>query len=305
MAIWNTPLSQCLRVIPVVLVIALGGCGDSNDDGAGPFSTPLDNGDDGAVPTLPGLIPAETEIDNRVTGSIGDGPIVGARVRIFDKSVALLQESINDSADYDIRIKTKARNYPLSIVADQGTDLVSGRAPDFELLTVISAPANRSVSNLNPFSTLIFKSAARNGGISNANVNSARQAVLTNYGFGLDTAVFADPVSTVVTDSNIAQIVKSSEMLGEMIRRTRDALMATGVVLSGDDVMRALAADLTDGFIDGKGAAGSSPQLAAVANVASAAVLIEGMSNQLQVYGVNATAAMLYTSYSPLPRQRR
>jgi len=272
-------------------VIALGGCGDSNDDGAGPFNATLTL-NKGAAPNLPGLLSPDAVIDNRVTGSIGDGPIVGARVRVFDKSLALLQESVNNSADYDIRIKTKARNYPLSIVADQGTDLVSGRAPDFALLTVIDKPATRSVGNINPFSTLIFKSALRNGGISKANLDTARQALLAYYAFGLDTAVFADPVSTVVTDSNIAQIVKSSEMLGEMIRRTRDALTATGVVINGDDVMQSLAADLTDGFIDGRGAAGSNPQLAAVANVASAAVLVEGMSNQLQVYGVNATAAM-------------
>ena len=131
MAIWNTPLSQWRRVIPLALVIALGGCGDSNDDGAGPFNAALVlNG--GAAPNLPGLLSPDAEIDNRVTGSIGDGPIVGARVRVFDKSLALLQESVNNSADYDIRIKTKARNYPLSIVADQGSDLVAFFAGVFE-----------------------------------------------------------------------------------------------------------------------------------------------------------------------------
>jgi hypothetical protein len=116
--------------------------------------------------------------------------------------------------------------------------------------------------------------------------------VVTRYGFGLDNAVLPDPIETPIDDDNIHNIVKASEALGEMIRRTRDAIAATGWDVDGDYIVSALAADLADGWIDGTGAHQSSARLAAVANVASAAVLIEAMSNQLMVYGVNATAAM-------------
>jgi hypothetical protein len=295
MATWNTPLTTRLSTLLVAFLLTVGGCGGGSDKpssfGQGTASPPPP----APTPTPPpsGSISPDTVYENVVTGSVGDGPIVGARVRVFANSGALLMESTSGAtADYELTIKTQGRNYALSIQADQGTDLVTGMAPDFKLTTAIHKPSKRSISNINPFSTLIFESARRNGGLNDTTVAAAKNAVTTRYGFGLDTARLPDPVETSITDDNIHFIVKSSETLGEMVRRTRDALIASGQNIDGDAVVTALSADLVDGWIDGLGAIESSSRIAAVANVASAAVLVEAMSNELLVYGNNSTAAM-------------
>jgi hypothetical protein len=272
--------------VAVAMLLALGGCGGSGSDDSTNSAPPPAGG---ANPPPGG----DTMVQSHVSGSVGDGPIVGARVRVFTNTGLLLQETESGiTADYQLTVNTYGGNFVLTIEADQGTDLVTGRAPDFKLSYAIYRPTSYTTINLNPFSTLVFQVARMNGGLNDSTVGAARQAVLTRYGFGLDSAVLPDPIETPIGNDNILYLVKASETLGEMIRRTRDAMAATGSNVDGDYIVSALAADLTDGWIDGKGAHQSSARLAAVANVASAAVLIEAMSNQLMVYGVNATAAM-------------
>jgi hypothetical protein len=229
----------------------------------------------------------------RVVGSVGDGPIVNARLRVFSNSGQLLMEARSSStADYDLNVRTAGRNFPLTIVADEGTDLVTNAAPDFSLVSVVMKPGNGQIANLTPYSTLIVKAAQKAGGITDTSIAHATEAVIHRYGFGLDTNLAAGPIFTPMDDSNVHVIVKASETLGEMVRRTRDALITSGANVDGNAVVEALAADLTDGWIDGKGAKGHDPRIAAVANVASAAVMLEAMANRLHVYKRDATGAM-------------
>ena len=271
----------CLTAFMVGLLLTVGGCSGGDGGSGSPYSgsnPPPDQGD--------------VVVENQISGSVGDGPVVGARVLVHGKSGVLLSESTSSqTADYNVVVKTQGKNYPVTVTADRGTDLVTGRAPDFHLETAIIRPSTRSIGNLNPFTTLIF-GAAQHNGLSETTVAVARNTVVQRYGFGLDPALIADPMTTPITGSNVHAIVKSSETLGEMIRRTRDALYAAGSNLDGDEIVAALAADLADGWIDGSGAYGSNSRVAAIANVASAAVLVEAMSNRLNVYGVNATDAM-------------
>lgn len=277
MAIENKNSSR-LTAFSVGFLLTIGGC--TGGDG------------DGGAPPLGGSGPGDLVVENHITGSVGDGPIVGARIRVRSKSGAVLMEtSSSETADYDLVVNTQGKNYALTIEADRGTDLVTGDAPDFRLVTSIARPSVRSIGNLNPFTTLIF-GAAKHNGLSDSAVAASRAAVVERYGFGLDSALIADPATTPITDTNVHVLVKTSETLGEMIRRTRDALIASGASVDGDAVVAALSADLADGWVDGLGAFGSNSRLAAVANVASAAVLLEAMSDQLSVYGVNATVAM-------------
>jgi hypothetical protein len=228
-------------------------------------------------------------VDNHVTGSVGDGPIVGARLRVHSNSGQLLLETESSgSADYDINVKTKGRNYALTITADRGIDLVTGTPPDFRLVSTIVRPNSRTISNLNPYTTLIVGMAQKSGGISDSTVSAARDIVVSRYGFGLGNGLVADPTATPIDNSNVHVIVKTSETLGEMVRRTRDALNNG----DGDAIVNALTSDLVDGWIDGQGARGSDRRVAAVANVASGAVLVQAMANRLHVYGNNATQAM-------------
>jgi hypothetical protein len=250
-------------------------------------------GGDGAFSNPPATGGGSDIIENRVTGSVGDGPIVGANGVIRTVSGAeIMRFSSDETASYDVTIKTQGKNYALLIEAGGGTDLVTGRPPDFRLRAAIVRPSKRSITNLNPFTTLIFKSADRAGGVTDSTVAAGLAAVLGRYNFGLDAGLISDPTETPINGSNVAVMVKTSETMGEMIRRTRDALAAAGSNLDGDGIMDALAADLIDGYIDGLGAAGASPRVAATANVAAAGVLVQAFANRLHVYGVNATRDM-------------
>jgi hypothetical protein len=130
------------------------------------------------------------------------------------------------------------------------------------------------------------------GGLSDANIKYSKSIVMDKFSFGLDPAVIDNPVTKRISSKNIAQIVKSSEALGEMIRRTRDQITASGRPVSGDDVVTAIAADLADGSLDGMGAAGSDPTIAAVANVVTGQVLVEAITNTLRVNGIVATVVI-------------
>ncbi|MGB5472141.1 MAG: hypothetical protein WBQ78_01530, partial [Gammaproteobacteria bacterium] len=282
------------RWLPVlILITALGGCGGDGvvPDGVAASSatsnttSSITNISSGGSTSSTSSTPSVT-----ISGSVGDGPVTGATVTVYDKRGAVLGTVISDSAaSYRKTLQVDGRRYPLRLVASGGIDLVTGHAPDFKMVSVMQRATDRTV-NINPFSTLIVNTAERmSGGLTGANVNRARNIVLDQLGFGLDTSAVPDPVTTRVTTGNVAHIVKASEALGEMVRRTRDHIAATGKPASGSGVVSALAADLVDGFVDGLGASGTDATISAVANVVSAQVLVEAMSNSLRVEGTIAS----------------
>jgi hypothetical protein len=230
------------------------------------------------------LLASTDMVDVRAMGSVGDGPIANARIEIRSASGQLLATSKSSpTADYDVSFRTQGRHYPLRVTADQGTDLVTNITPDFALVSGIISPSVNSVINLNPYTTLVFLTAEKSGGINSTNIAAANTAVLARYGFGLDTRLVPDPLTTPMDGSNVHAIVKASETMGEMIRRTRNALnLSSTATVHGDHVVAALAADLTDGWIDGNGATGHSARIAAIANVATAAVMVQAMANRLE-----------------------
>jgi hypothetical protein len=221
-------------------------------------------------------------------GSVGDGPVTGATVQVYSNTGTLLGTQVTDSAaEFRVTVKARGNEYPLLLKVQDGVDLVTGTAPDFTLLSLLQKPFDKQ-ANINPFTTLMVKVAERlPGGLTSTNVNQARTLVLDQLGFGLNTRVVADPFTVVVDNSNAAQLVKASEALGEWVRRTRDTSGR-----NAGSVLNALAADLTDGYLDGLGATGTDARITAIANVASAQVLVETLGNHLRVGGVEATAVM-------------
>jgi hypothetical protein len=278
-------LSSRQATFVLAVVLAIGGCGGGSS-GQSPR--------DGVSPTEPGR--GDTggpRVEHQISGSVGDGPVVAAQLSVMSSSGASLAElSSSSTADYDLSVLAGGDDYPLSITAEGGTDLVTGGPPDFRLVSAVLAPESESVSNLNPFTTLIHGAARHGGKLTAKSVAKSQAAIMANYSFGLDAGAVPDPTATPIVDDNVHHIVKASEALGEMIRRTRDAMAAAGTPLDGDAIVAILSADLVDGYIDGRGAAGSDARVAAVANVAAAAVLLEAMANRLHVYGVDATRAM-------------
>jgi hypothetical protein len=236
----------------------------------------------------------DIEKDVRVSGSVGDGPLINASVTIRKKNGEELASFKSDSsASYDVALSVSERHFPLVIDVTGGTDLVTSAPPDFVLKSSVLSARDSVTANVNPFSTIAYELAKDlNGGVTRENLLAAEDIVAKSMNSGLTTLVSTGPLQTPVDGNNVSEIVKASEVLAEVIRRTRDALNAAGQGVTADDVIEALSADLIDGVIEGNGGARADARIAAVANIATAEVMLEAMSNELQVNGTDATDAM-------------
>jgi hypothetical protein len=236
----------------------------------------------------------ETLSDHELTGSVGDGPIVGATVRVLAKDGSQLAQLESDgSASYSITVRTQGKHYPLTIDARSGIDLVTNLGPDFDLLGAALEPGKKSVANVNPFSTFAFEMARdMGGGVSKNNLALAESIVSATLNSGLTTLAETGPMGTAIDTSNIAEIIKASETLGELIRRVRDLQNMHNRSASGNTVIRAVASDLTDSVIDGRGGSRVDARVSALTVVGAVPVLLESMQNELHVNGQNATDVM-------------
>ena len=237
---------------------------------------------------------AETVTDNEISGSVGDGPVVGTAMRVVASNGALLAEFESDaSANYNVTVRTKGKDYPLLVDARNGVDIVTTLAPDFVLLSAVREPGKKTVANVNPFSTLAVE-AARDlpEGLSKQGLAIAEDRVVATLGVGLATLAASGPVSTPVDAGNIAELVRASEEVGEIIRRVRDLQLAFGRPATGDSVLQAIASDSIDGVIDGRGGSRANARVAALTSIVAVQVLLESMQNELHVNGGNASAAL-------------
>ncbi len=233
-------------------------------------------------------------MESELTGSVGDGPIVNASMRVLTADGAILSEFESDaSAGYTIKIRANNNDYPLIVDAWNGTDLVTGLSPDFALRGAGVKPGSRLTANVNPYSTLAVELALDlDGGLTTGNIETA-QAIVTSAANGGMTTLLADgPMFTPIDEGNIAEIVRATESLSEIVRRTRNWQVAFGFSTNADLVMEALGSDLVDQVIDGVGGSRTSARTAALSTVVGAQVLLETVSNELHVNGSNATAAM-------------
>ena len=233
-----------------------------------------------------------TTTNVNVSGSVGDGPIIGATITVRDNADTILATQLSDAnANFNISTTAGSNAYPVSVSASGGTDVVSNELPDFTLYSISMNESENRV-NINPYSTMIYKIATKLGGIDSNNVSTAKTIVLEKLHFGLDLTLVSDPIKTTITASNVAHFIKANEVFSEMIRRARDMSNNTGASTNAEGIMDSLAADLTDGVIDGQGTTGTSQKIAAYANLASAYVMVEAINNSLKVNGVDATNAM-------------
>jgi hypothetical protein len=271
----KTPIRAAI-LITAVSILALTGCSSS---GEGDYDSAW---------------VGDINKDINVSGSVGDGPLINASVTIRKKNGEELANFRSDaSASYDVALSVSERHFPLLIDATGGTDLVTGMPPDFVLKSAVLSARDSVTANVNPFSTVAYELAKDlNGGVTRDNLLAAEDIVAKSVNSGLSTLVSTGPLKTPIDGTNVSEIVKASEVLAEIVRRTRDALNGGGQGVTADDVIESLGADLIDGVIEGNGGARADARTAAVANVATAEVILEAMSNQLHVYGIDATDAM-------------
>lgn len=239
---------------------------------------------------LAGCLPSDDNYDHNITGSVGDGPIISADISIVGADGADLATLVGSpTADFAVTIQTNDGHYPLLVSATNGIDLVTMEAPDFAMQSAVLSPGDRSVANINPFTTFAVAIARElPGGVNDANVRAALNVVSDSLNNGLDTMTGAAVMDVEVDGSNIAEVVRASEALGEIVRRTRDTLLGAGYVATGDTVVSAIASDLIDGKLDGRGGELTDSRIAAVFALAQAQVSVETMRNELRVQGSDA-----------------
>ncbi|HIE64373.1 MAG: hypothetical protein ABGX83_08965 [Nitrospira sp.] len=256
---WMKPM----YALGVITVMALSGC--SGDSLPGPGGT------------------------TTISGSAGDGPSVGGAITVKDGLGALVTTTpvnpVTDGTAHFSFTVSAGTVTPLIITVSGGTDIVTGAVQDFPLTTAVTTlPAGGTVTgNANPLSTLAVATATALGGgtLTPGNLAVATANVLGAMGFGFPTGV--DPITTPVDTTNVAGVLRANEAAAEMIRRTSNA---TGSTIAS--TIANLANDLTTGAIDGRMAAGVTPDPQA-ANIAAAAlaqqstIAVETLTNNLTV----------------------
>lgn len=197
----------------------------------------------------------------------------------------------SNNSDYSATMSVLSTDFPLTTLAFGGSDIVSGFSPDFNMRSMVLSPST-TVSNINPLSTIISATAGNQGrGVNESSMAVATQVILKQLNFGLDTSRISDPITSPILNSNVATFFRSNEAVAEMIRRTCRALLLAGFSLSADQAIAHLSGDLTDGVIDGRGI-GSDARVAATSSIVSAQILLEAMTNELQVGGFDAAARL-------------
>ncbi|MDX8382360.1 MAG: Ig-like domain-containing protein [Ghiorsea sp.] len=254
----------------LIILIGLSSCGGSG-------------GSDNNIPATPDTSPITT-----ITGSAGDGPIIGGAVSVSDANGKLVtttpaNPTTDSQAKFNFTVPSLTTT-PLTITVTGGTDLVTAALQDFPLVTVVvDLPANAVVrGNANPLSTLIVESARAQGALSANSLLTASNHVLGAISFGLDSSI--NPISSPPKNTNIANLTRANEAAAEMIRRTNNANPS----LSLNQTIQAIGQDLTDGVIDGYTATGAtgtfvSPSLAAHILNQQAQVSAETLTNQLNI----------------------
>lgn len=229
--------------------------------------------------------------ESTISGSVGDGPIIQAQITVTDSYGFTLGNAVSDiNASYSISVP-QGTTYPVVVKATGGIDVVTNTAPDFSMISVALDPSANTV-NINPYSTLIVKIAqSMSGGLTAANLSMANQYVIKQLNFGLDPVLVPNPISTPINEANVSVIIKSSEALGEAIRRTRDVLSISGSYLTEDEIIDTIASDMSDGALDGHGPVANA-RIAATTNIVMGQVLIEALGNHLFVGGTDATSRM-------------
>lgn len=273
----RTPFSLRKATIPTALALFMGACGGGSGSDSG--STEMEPGTTPDSPSASSIV---------ITGSVGDGPIVGASITVLDSNHEIVATAKSDAhAKYSITVPANVK-YPLHVQAEGGEDLVTGATPDFTVRAVISSESER-LAHLSPFSTIIAAAATEMpGGLTASNLTAAKSVIMRYLNFGLDADEIPHPVHSPIGSSGAAIMVKASEALAETLRRVTTQLQLANPGLGIEDLVQSIASDIVDGAIDGEGAS-ADKRTAATWHMAAAQVLSESLVNRLQVDGSLAT----------------
>jgi len=245
-----------------------------------------------------------------VSGSVGDGPIVGAEVLLVDANGDLVGSTTsNNQARYSIDIPGDTP-LPVTATASGGTDLVTGFAADFALSALVHSTGEQNL-NISPLTTLVARSAQCGNDTSATNLADILadrwSAVRRSLDIGIDSVAMGDPMSGSIGPDNVETFVLANEAMGEWIRRTGSGLNASGQIIELDEVVEVLACDLADGEMDGRLVAAVGDNDVRVLGTAKAAeigVRLEVLAGRLEVNSFDASEAMNNAIRSIMPEKQ-
>ena len=231
--------------------------------------------------------------ETNVSGVVFEGAVQKGKVNAFDANGAVIATAeTGDDAKYSLQIPGGTQ-FPIEIQVTGGTDLVTGEPLEMTLSSILTE-VNQSTANVSPITTVISKSSkARAGGslsnVKKEDVDAVKGPVLNHFGFGADSDdADMDPITTPVTDQNVASFAKSSEAMGEMVRR-----VAGTDPDNQEKILSSLSEDISDGSMDGKKDDADltetlpdnvdANQMVALVNVHVAVIVAEVVDNSLQV----------------------
>ncbi|MBF0339599.1 MAG: PD40 domain-containing protein [Magnetococcales bacterium] len=187
-----------------------------------------------------------------VSGAVIEGTIKNATITAYNSAgVIVATTTSGNDGKYKLSIPANTP-LPLEIKASGGTDLVTGE-PLAVTLSSLLTQTTQNTANISPITTVITKaSKVKAGGnlakVVTMDVEAIQTTVLKNFGFGIDGEdAKINPITSPVTNSNIASVTKASEGMGETVRR-----IAGANAQDQEKILAALAEDLADGKLDGK-----------------------------------------------------
>ena len=278
-----------LNLILTLTLVTLIGCGGGG--GGGGDGTVSTTSTDGSSSTDNSDQDATSGIS--IGGSVIEGAVTGTAITVFDADGDTVASGRSgDDASYRLEIPT-GTVFPIEIHASGGTDRVTGETLAVTLSSILTDDS-RTTANISTITTLITGAAKSKAGgrldqVVGSDVDAIRETVLLNFGFGIDgedTAI--DPITSPLTADNIASYTKSSEAVGEVVRRVAgtDSRDQTRVFnLIGEDLAdgnldgKANGSDLTGAMPDGQ----SANTLLATINLQNAVVVAEVINNTLRV----------------------
>jgi len=268
----------------IAVLLTLSGCsggggGDAVDSAGGLVGSGASGGDGTA---------SSGSMPNVVSGSVGDGPVIGATLRVVDARGEVLGfERSSETADYRLELAADTR-LPVLVTATGGIDLVTMRELDFPLVGAVLQTGSVTV-NVAPLTTVAVRAAQCSAaGLSATGLDAAWARIYEQFSFGLDERVVGDPMSDPVTETNVGTLVLANEALGEAVRRSMAALEAAGSPVDGEEILRQLGCNLMGETLTGA----VDPQVLAVLRAAELAVRLEALAGRLEVDGYSATARM-------------
>lgn len=215
------------------------------------------------------------------------GPLENATVTLTDANGVELDSFTSDTGSTFLLSISDTAAFPVIVSTTGGVDsFTTQNVTDLSLtLKGVVFNVDQSMVNINPISTLMVEIALATNELDEARMNQVFFSWQT-YNFGLPEGF--NPISTLQTASNTPAVLMAYESLFEAIRRTSNQQS-----ILPNEVIEAIAADLSDGILDGVGTVNVDPIVSAIFGNLAGVVLLESLSGQLVIDSGGATEKTL------------